>query len=515
VKPGPYFLGGIDWALDVPLDTLPEDALTFIPGLRTDQAQSRVVGDIGAVAVACKRLGVTPPLRECAPLRSLEDKPLREYQKYGVSWLRQALLHESGVLLADDMGVGKSRQTIALANSLNSRLLVVSPASARETWLEEAVKWGWREDEVALVLPVNDRRCAAEAEKVPTARMVVTSYELLKRAGNGYPLIAFEEMHALKGRKNKLLGTIQERITMAQFRLGITATPDYDRPRDWYALLKILLGRRFGSAMDFDIAYCGGHFDEANHWQNTGATQIDELKLRLSYYLLRREKREVLKELPPKSRQVIWLPADARATEARRSMSRTADGFHKALLAALDAKKEVCVKMAAEARRFLLFTWLKEDARQLQARCIAEGAKCVRIDGNMTHHQRQAAIKIAQNERIGIVATLDSAGQSLNLQGVASYGIMHALSPSPNKMLQAEDRIYRFGTTEAVQWMYPAVRDSADELVIRHNVNKLDMMRGNKPGTSEQTAMRDDLNAGPAGVPTEDEVLAAAYAEME
>jgi DNA excision repair protein ERCC-6 len=175
---------------------------------------------------------------------------------------------------------------------------------------------------------------------------------------------------------------------------------------------------------------------------------------------------------------------------------------------------QTCVELAAEAKRFLLFTWTKEMARQLQAACIAAGARCVRLDGDMPHAKRQAAIHEAKDKRWGIVSTLDAGGEGLNLQFI-SYGIFHALPWEPNKLAQARDRLYRFGQTEPVQWVIPILRDSADELVLRKVVQKLNLFVSNKNAVEGMKEMRDALDAGPAGTMTDAEAMKAIYEGME
>ena len=510
--------GPSEWALSH--DNLDDERLQNIPGLRQDRTNGCVLGDVGAVAAACFRLGLPVPPRPEIPsgLIPVFTIGLRRYQLEGVGWLREVVARHGGALLADDMGLGKSRQSIALATTLRmGRTLVVCPGRARETWLEEMLKYGIGRQSIALMLPKNDKRHEEEQAKTKTARFVVSSYDLAPRLGSWMGgMVIFDEIHELKGRKNKLGKELEALCLLAQYKLGLTGTPDYDRPRDYYAQLKLLLGWRFGSAYEFDVAYCGGFHDEMNHFQNKGGggRAAEELKLRLSYYMLRREKREVLDELPALDYQPIWLDPDAVATRARQAMRYTAQGMHQALLATAEAKMKPCVELAAQAGRFLMFTWTKEMARQLQAMCIAQGVRCVRIDGDMPHAKRQAAIHEAEDKRQGMVATLDAAGQSLNLQHLASTGIFHALPWSPGKLVQARDRIYRMGQSEPVRWLIPILRDSADELVLKKVITKLGLFVSNKQATAEVRAMRDALDSGPQQEVNDAEAFNRYYEEM-
>ena len=262
--------GPSEWALSH--KDLDDEHLQNIPGLRQDRTNGCVLGDVGAVAAACFRLGLPVPPREQPP-EVIGDRPeaLRNYQAQGVWWCHKTLLKYGGALLADDQGIGKSRQASAVAQLLNLRALVVCPGRARETWLEEMLKYGIAREHIALMLPKNDKRHEEEQAKTKTARFVVSSYDLAPRLGSWMGgMVIFDEIHELKGRKNKLGKELEALSLLAQYKLGLTGTPDYDRPRDYYAQLKLLLGWRFGSAYEFDVAYCGGFHDEMNHFQNKG-----------------------------------------------------------------------------------------------------------------------------------------------------------------------------------------------------------------------------------------------------
>src|SRR6476659_1221730 len=113
----------MQWSLDVDLDR--HETQLDVPGLAIDRINSRVLGYIDAVAAACHRLGkltgqpenFEPPARY-VPQEAFLDKRLRSYQEAGVAQLREMLQHEAGAILADDPGLGKSYQSIALAEAL-------------------------------------------------------------------------------------------------------------------------------------------------------------------------------------------------------------------------------------------------------------------------------------------------------------------------------------------------------------------------------------------------------------
>jgi SNF2 family DNA or RNA helicase len=91
----------------------------------------------------------------------------------------------------------------------------------------------------------------------------------------------------------------------------------------------------------------------------------------------------------------------------------------------------------------------------------------------MTAEARNLAISFAREKGQSLVCTIDSVGTGVNMQNIATVGIVHALSWEPNKLLQMEGRPHRIDTHEPFQWIYLAVRESADEHVINTVVSKI------------------------------------------
>lgn len=348
---------------------------------------------------------------------------------------------------------------------------------------------------------------------------MITSYELLDQIPElGYytDFFIMDEAHYVKsaGRKDKAAARALKALqvgTLAPYRLALTGTPAEDRPKDFYGVLKVLLGKRLGTDYEFKVAYCDGHQGE-HGFEAEGISRPEELKLRLGYYTVRREKKDVAKELPECVMNPVWLDADEKATAAFRAWVLKLTRIDDALEACLEAKIPHAISRAHEAKCFLLFTHRVEHAERMAKRLNYEGTPCTLITGQShpEHSQRQKAIREAEANRHGIVATIDSAGMSLNLQGIANYGIMHAMTWRPGQIMQARDRIYRLGQTERVQWDYLALRDSADEHVWNTVIAKLAMQQATLESTKAIGATIDALNTMPSTM-NDDEALKAMY----
>lgn len=478
-----------------------------IPGLRL--TGSRVSGSVDAFAVLHKRGLLDAMPANPIPQLICDDPRLRDYQRIGVEWLASRLRQDTGALLADDMGLGKTLQTIATWKLLNcpAPLLIIAPASVRLGWQKELKKWANVDATVVTT--------GAQAKKVTSAtKVLVTSYELSKQLPADFipTMVVLDEAHLLRGRMAGRSQHLKRMCETAVYKLALTGTPMWSRPRDFWMLLRILFGYRFGTADQFDYAYCDARVNQWGGKENKGVSRADELKLRLSYVMLRRLKADVAKELPPMTRQVRWVKATKEARQALQSFVLKQLPFQQALNSTLDAKIDATVQACLDAGRFLLFTWQKAHVEELAARLIAEGVEIEIITGDYTLPERAAAIDRAQKSGASIVATLAACNAGVDgLQYVADTAIFHSIGYVPIEMAQAEARLHRIGQANPVTAVYMAMEESADAQVISTVVEKLDQWT-TLMGTDDASRMSSTLQTR-AG--SEEEALAAIYAALE
>lgn len=452
----------------LPLSAQPPDELMTVPGLRWNPAAKLLSGYADAMAVACKHLRLPPPAKP-EPIAShlLSNSPLFPFQREDVAQLAALQREEGGgALLANEMGLGKTLEAIYLAKLQGAkRVLVACPARARYTWLEELKKWG-DADSVALMLPKGTKRSAQHRELAASARWVISSYNLLPEVpGNPPSMLILDECHEVKNRNAGRTRAAADMSVQVPWRLGISATPAWNRPKDWWQVLRVVLGgHRFGSKHLFEAAYCDGHQGRFG-WEAKGISRAEELRERLGLYMVRREKKDVASQLPPKTRQAVWIDATPEATTALRAWGARAISLTRAQDVTLEAKMPVAVELAHSAGRFLLFTYHPAHARKMAFDLQAMGTQCVVLTGEETEDRRRANVDLARANGWGVVATIGAAGTSLNLQGMAEVGIMHSLDYVPFKLAQAEDRLHRWGIDKPVNWYYTLMRNSADMVV--------------------------------------------------
>ena len=489
------------------------NSIEHIPGLKA--YGGNIVGSVDGMAVLAARNGYEGfPSAEATYLSGNVASPaidgLRDYQRAGIQRLVGNLQRDGGALLADDMGLGKTVQTIGTWNSLGRPvpLLVVAPASVRRGWVKEFAKWA------NLSATLVETGAQAKAVQRDT-KVVITSYELVKKLNTQFTahMVVMDEAHLLRGRMAGRSRTLLEVAKLASYKLALTGTPMWSRPRDFWMLLKILFGYRFGTADEYDYAYCGATVNQWGGKENKGATRLNELKLRLPYVMLRRTKENVASELPSFTRVIRWVAATKPATKSLEAFALKQLSFSDALNATLDAKVDAAIEAAMSAGRFLLVTWQKKHAEILHEKLNEEGYACELITGDYSHAEREAAIDRARSSGASVVCTIDSTNAGVDgLQHVASTAIFHALDYVPIKLAQMEARLHRIGQSQPVTAVYLAMEDSADTFVVQTVLDKLDAWKATMGG--DATAEMGDTMGAPNMKRSEAEALAAIYAAM-
>lgn len=482
------------------------EILEGLPGLKIDRALKQGRGSDDAVAAARFRLGLDGGVSGGLPAHgsvAIGLKPshpdharLRKYQRDGVRFLVNTVRRYGGAILADDMGLGKTYQTMCATKFLcgpDDRILVSCPGAVRETWRDELAKWGF--ESVAVLTPQK-----SSWKDASTAKVVVCShdYRLMERAVAevfaevGPRVLIIDEAHRLRGRKSKRADVFSELGALVPYKIALSGTPQADRPKNWWQLLHILFGYSFGSQWDFDKAYCGARPNPFGGllYPKKGSFHAEEFKLRLGYYMLRREKSEVAQELPPMTVQVRWVEPTQEAKSAwihsQIGVSREST-VHNAIVATLKGKTDEAIQLAVESKRFLLATWLRDHARSLAKTLITEHeTPCVCITGDMPPAKRQGQIRLAIASGWGIVATTECVAEGLNIQGAASVGILHALDWMPLRTAQLLARLHRLGQTDPVQWYLLAMRDTVDRAIIETQLSKLEQWTSTMGGSSNR-----------------------------
>ena len=450
------------------------------------------------------------------------------FQKAGIAYA----LSRPNTLIGDDMGLGKTIQALGVVNADPSihHVLIVSPLSVAINWQREADKWLTRPHSVGI----------ATAKKLPeTADIVICHWGIVAKHARAlrersWDLIVLDESHYAKNSKaartKAILGDFQTGMTplLAKRQLALTGTPIPNRPVELYPVARWLNPGEFGNWKHFVTRYCNA-YQSRYGWDVSGASHLDELqeKLRASV-MIRRLKKDVLKELPPKIRQVVVIGADtsdlkkalkaeqAVTTQAEKSLTaaqvavefaktQSEDAYQSAAAKLRQASTAVFTEMsqvrhatalakvpqvlshvqdvlAEDGAKVVLFAHHRDVVASLKTGLEAgtadsPGVKVVEVMGGMSPDGRQAAIDAFQNdvETRVFVATIDAAKEGITL--TASHTAVFAeLDWVPGNLSQAEDRIHRIGQRDACLIQHVLLDGSIDAKMAQTIMHKQEVI---------------------------------------
>ena len=238
-----------------------------------------------------------------------QEHILKEYQKQGYLWMKTLRQYGFGGILADDMGLGKTLQTITFlwseylerGEGENTRTLVVTPSSLVYNWVNELEKFAPGLPVKAVVGTAKERK--EIIEQAGQNDVLVSSYELLRRDGIYYEGIPFaceiiDEAQCIKNQ-----GTQSARAVKgihSSFRMALTGTPIENRLSELWSIFDYLMPgflysyERFKKELEQPIVQLG---------QEEKKVFLQKL---IRPFVLRRMKKDVLKELPDKLEKDIF-----------------------------------------------------------------------------------------------------------------------------------------------------------------------------------------------------------------
>lgn len=233
---------------------------------------------------------------------------IKPFQRAGVEYMQT---QGGRVLVGDDMGLGKTMQAISfLEVSGDFPCLVVCPASLKYNWRNEFDRWAPAHHGHITILN-------GKSSEVGGAHVVIVNYENLGKHQwlwrMPWKALVVDESHLIKNPKAQRTNFVLDLAKDIPHVLLLSGTPVLNRPIELVPQLQAL-GKlnTFGGFWGFARRYCNATRGQFG-WMFDGAENLDELnrKLRETCYI-RREKKEVLPELPDKTRTVLPVAIDNR-----------------------------------------------------------------------------------------------------------------------------------------------------------------------------------------------------------
>ncbi|MCU0694479.1 MAG: DEAD/DEAH box helicase, partial [Polyangiaceae bacterium] len=225
---------------------------------------------------------------------------LRSYQRTGIDWLSFLRDAELGALLADDMGLGKTLQVLC---ALRGRCLVVVPTSVLHGWAEQMRRF---RPALSFATYHGPGRCLDSAAEVTLTTYAILRLDIEQLATVPWDAVVLDEAQAIKNSDSQVAQAAYR--LRARFRVAMTGTPVENRLDELWSQLHFVNRGLLGGRSDF---------------QNRLVKPIVEgdvqaaarLREKTRPFVLRRLKREVAPELPPRTEVV--LRCELNASEAQ------------------------------------------------------------------------------------------------------------------------------------------------------------------------------------------------------
>ena len=423
--------------------------------------------------------------------QSLESV-LREYQRDGFYWIKTLKENGFGGILADDMGLGKTIQILAFLLSEKEqgkvgdelRTLIVAPASLVYNWKKEVERFTPQLSVCVMAGTAHERKELIK-NQTSNADVWITSYDLLKRDIELYQDIVFaneiiDEAQYIKNQATHAAKSV--RLVNSSFRMALTGTPMENRLSELWSIFDYLMPgflysyTRFRSEIETPIV------------SDKDEDAMTRLRAMIHPFILRRLKKDVLKELPEKQEEIVTVALSGEQKKLYQAYSQRLKMFLEdqndedfaqnklQILAELtklrqlccgpelllenykgeNAKLETCIELITQAiaggHKILLFSQFTSMLDLIGDELKKAKIDYYRIDGSVKKEARMEMVEQFQNPQNQVSVfciSLKAGGTGLNL--TAADIVIH-YDPWWNKAAQnqATDRAHRIGQKHAI-----------------------------------------------------------------
>lgn len=440
------------------------------------------------------------------PPRKLNGE-FRSYQLKGYRWLRKLADMSLHGILADDMGLGKSFQTIASIlkekqNGIKLTSLIVAPTSCVANWYMEIKKFAPSLEVVMLTGSLRSRLKRIRA--VGNYDVAIVSYSTLRRdikflSEHEFNYVILDEAQHIKNANTQNAKTVKSLKSIK--RLALTGTPIENSISEMWSMFDYLMPGFLGKHKDFIEDYETPILSNRNEESEEA---LVNLKKRIAPFILRRLKSEVLKDLPPKNTIIRYCDPTKDQKELYMSILEAArieifetvkrKGFnqsHIEIFSALTRLRQVCchpkllthnlrgeshtsgkfnmfIEMTREAlsggHSVLVFSQFTKMLNIMREAFNKLSIRYLYLDGS-TKNRMDLVNNFNNGEAPIFLLSLKAAGTGLTLTRADT--VMHYdLWWNPAVEDQATDRAYRIGQTRVVTNYKLVTRGTIEEKIL-------------------------------------------------
>lgn len=433
-----------------------------------------------------------------------ELKILRDYQVTGVKWLYTLAKTGFGGILADEMGLGKTIQVIyyikqMLKDNENNKFLIVVPTSLAYNWDHEFDSFGSN---------IKRKICVGNKDKrtkilrnLNDTNVIITTYGLLREDEELYNNLNFNTMviDEAQNIKNNMAGiTKVVKKVNAETKFALTGTPLENSILELWSIFDFIMPGYLASLTKFQSKYKIKDFDEDSE------ILIKGLSKQINPFILRRKKQDVVKELPDKlindiyielkdEQKKLYVAELERVKEEMEKIIET-EGMNKArflILQLLTKLRQICIdpsivydnykdgsnkleqlesivnEYIKNNHKILIFSSFKTALNIVKEKLNKAKIKTYMIDGNVQAKDRIEMVdNFNNNDDVKVfLIMLKSGGTGLNL-ATADVVIHLDLWWNPQAENQATDRAHRIGQKNTVEVIHLITKGTIEEKIL-------------------------------------------------
>ena len=268
----------------------------------------------------------------------LKLKPY-DYQDYGIRFMIDKIQQEGFVLNADDVGLGKTIQTIAtmkwfIENANVKKILIICKKSIKKQWIDEINKFTdigntFYMDKTGTT--PNQRKKVYDAFSKASEGILVTNYHTFLNdtalfQQMNIDFVVIDEVHSVKARTGKLNNNIAK-ITYGKPTVFLTGTPIMSKPEDIFGIVQMVAPNYFGQWSEFSRQFLTMDFNGRFGVRVAGAKNLDLLREMVQNIVIRRTEYEVSIQLPETIISQINCSMDSTQENILMEIQKSQDAF--------------------------------------------------------------------------------------------------------------------------------------------------------------------------------------------
>lgn len=432
---------------------------------------------------------------------------LREYQKLGYNWLKTLEHLGLGGILGDEMGLGKTLQAITfILSNRGKKTLIVAPTSLIYNWKEEFSKFA--PSLSVEVLNEGKEKREEILEDISDKDVIITTYNLLKRDLDEYKKINFDycfidEAQAIKNPDSQNSEAVKD--VNSEFKFALTGTPMENSLMELWSIFDFIMPGYLYDRKRFTVRY----YKKLNESEDV----LNEIHTLIKPFILRRKKKDVVKELPDKIEKLhlVDLGEEQKkvysiyANNALSIMEKKQDAeeFNKSKIeilsyitklrqlaldpsvtindyvgesAKIEALIEILNQGVDEGHKILVFSQFTSVLKNISSRLKNEKISFSYLDGSVSSKKRIKMVNdFNDGENSVFLISLKAGGTGLNL---TSADIVIHFDPWWNPAVedQATDRAHRMGQKNVVEVIKLIAKGTIEEKVIALQEEKKELI---------------------------------------